>query len=168
MTESTSPTDAGLIQLEGVEAFAKHAVKLVQKSRRELVILSRYLDLPVYGQEGFQSALSKLVREDRNSRVRILVKEPRPLLETGHPLLTLGRRLSSKVELRKLTYEPQDDAIGYLVGDRELLLYDRADGNCQGFVNYRAAPEASALLDEFNYLWEQHGYADPAFRQLVL
>jgi len=166
--ETVSPTDENLILLNGVESFYKHALGCAEKSQRELVVLSQQLDPLLYNHDNFADAVSKMVRSDRHSRVRILVKDPRPVIESGHRLLTLSRRLSSKIEIRKLLIEPKDETVGYLIGDKKYLLYQHTETQYSGFINYNGAPESKKLLEEFDYLWDQHGFVDPEFRQLMI
>jgi hypothetical protein len=167
MKERQSESAEQLFLLDDAEAFALHARQIVERSRRELAVLSQHLDPLVY-ESALADRISALARDDRNARVRILVKEIEPIIERGHPLLTLARRLSSKVEIRKLLIEPENEAEAYLIGDRERVLYKHADREYTGFANYLAGPEAAKLLDNFNYLWERHSELSPALRSLVI
>lgn len=168
MTETVSETDENLILLQGPAAFAKHADLLVEGSRRKVFILSTELDFPLFHREAFTDRVSALARGDRNAQVNILVKEIRPLLEQGHLLLKLARRLPSKIRIRKLVLEPQDATMAYVIGDEDRLLYKHDDRDYDGFVNYRAPLECKERLTEFTYLWEQHGLDDPGLRELKI
>ena len=167
MTERvSSSTDLHL--LDSVEGFRAHALEMATHARHSVDILSTDLDFPLYNNAPFQQALSALARRGRNSQVRILVKATKPLVEKGHGVAQLVKRLPSKLEIRKLHLEPQNNAMAYLVVDRELLLYKNDDEAYQGFANYSARPEARRLLEEFTYLWEQHAREDPQLRLLTL
>src|SRR5690606_5552024 len=122
----------------------------------------------LYDRDDFASAVSRLVRKDRNARLRILVKDLRPLVEHGHRLLELSRRLSSKVEIRKLLIDAPGAERSFMIGDRELLLFQHEEGVYRGFANYRAGPEITPLLDSFNELWERHSEVSPDLRRLHL
>lgn len=167
MKERQSETSDQLFLLEDAEAFALHARQIIEGSRRELTILSEFLDSQIYDQP-LADLISRLARDDRNARVRILLKDVRPVVERGHSLLSLARRLSSKVEIRKLLIEAENDAEAYLIGDRDRVLYQHADREYKGFANYAAAPEAAKLLGGFNHLWERHSEVSPALRSLVI
>jgi hypothetical protein len=167
MKERQSEVSEKLFLLEDAEAFAVHAKQLVEGSRRELAILSELLDPLIYD-HGLTHLISQLARSDRAARVRILLKDIQPLIERGHPLLTLARRLSSKVEIRKLLIEPENEAQAYLTGDRDRLLYLHSDREYQGFANYAAGPEVARLLDSFDHLWERHSEVSPGLRSLII
>lgn len=166
MKERQSETDANLFLLEDAEAFSHHAEQLIEQSDRDLAILSQALDPLIYDQENLADRISQLARSNPRARIRILVKDTRPLVERGHKLLTLARRLSSKVEIRKLLTEPENDSHAYLIGDRNLLLYKHDDRDYQGFANYQAGPEAQKFLEEFNFLWDRHSEVPVDLRTL--
>ncbi|MCW8193954.1 hypothetical protein F6455_04030 [Proteobacteria bacterium 005FR1] len=167
MKERPSEVSDKLFLLKDAEAFALHAKQLVGGSRRELVILSELLDPLIYDQ-ALSELVSQLARGDRKARVRILLKNIQPVIERGHPLLALARRLSSKLEIRRLLIEAENEAQAYLIGDRDHLLYLHSDREYKGFSNYAAGPEVARLLESFNHLWERHSEASPALRALFI
>lgn len=168
MKEVQSEASEHLWLLEDAEAFAKHAKKLAEQSARQICILSASLDPSVFDQEDFVDQVSRLARSDRRAQVRILVKDIRPMLDRGHQLLTLSRRLTSKVHIRKLLTDPQDKPHSYLLSDRGLLLYMHEEGAYKGFADYDAAPRVQQLLEDFSHLWEHHSEASPDLRHMHL
>lgn len=109
MAEQASESDTSLILIDELEDFTKHSVQVVEASRREVLLLSKTLDPAIYNNEPFYQSILDLARSDRNVQVRILVKDIQPVVEQGHRILNLARRLSSKVEIRKLLSRPQKD-----------------------------------------------------------
>lgn len=168
MTEHVSETDPNLILLDEPDDFSRHSLKLLEESRREILLLSKTLDPTLYNNEAFYQHILDLVRKDRFTHVKILVKDIRPVVEQGHRILKLARKLSSKIEIRKLLTRPEKDAIAYLIGDRKRLLYMHEDQIYNGFVNYAAAVECKGLADEFTYLWDKHSEVDPALRSMLI
>ena len=168
MTEHTSEIDPNLILLDEFDDFIKHSLKLVESSRRELLIMTKTFDPDLYSNESFYQHVLDLARTDRYTQIRILVKDIQPVVEQGHRILELSRRLSSKVEIRKLLIKPQKDSIAYVIGDRKHLLYMHDDQDYNGFVYYEAAQECKSLADEFSYLWDKNSELDPALRTMLL
>lgn len=166
MNERQSETDPNLHLLGDAEAFATHALQIAEQTSRELVIVSDFLDPAIFNQANFADLVSRLARRHRHARVRILLKDIRPVVERGHKLLSLARRLSSKIEIRKLLTDAENDGRAYLIGDRDKLLYKHDDGEYKGFANYTGGPEASRLLVDFDNLWERHSELSPALRTL--
>lgn len=157
MSQLSSVSDQ-LILLENCADFQEHALTLVKDARRYVAILSTDLDGPIYDQEDFVSALSQLVRNSRFAQVQILVKNTKPLIERGHKLARLSQRLSSKILLRKLTREPENTDMGFMLRDNDGLLFKNDDQIYRGFANYAAAVEVKRLRETFDYLWQ---YATP-------
>lgn len=168
MVEKTTETDTNLVLIDELDDFSNHATQVVESSRREVLLLSKTLDPAIYNNEPFYQAVLDFARQDRNAQVKILVKDIQPVVEQGHRILNLARRLSSKVEIRKLLIKPEKDSITYLIGDRKCLLYMHEDQVYNGFVNYEAAQESKSLADEFSYLWDKHSVLDPSLRTMLL
>jgi len=168
MAETVSSTDENLILLDGRDSFSKHTRKILSETRRDVVILSDNLDFNIYDQKSIAEAITQIITNDRHASIKILVKDIRPLVERGHHLLNIARRLSSKVKLRKLLLEPENKSHAFLIGDGSRLLYQHEDEQHVGFVNYKARPESKKLLREFIFLWEQHSEEDPSLRNLTI
>lgn len=153
--------------LDGLEDFRHYSLELLQQSQRQIAILSHDLDSPVYGASDYVQALSDFARSSRHCQVQILIKDTRRALESGHLLVRLAQRLSSKLEVRKITQEPNNKEMGFMLGDTTKLLYKNDDSLYRGFYNSAAAREVKQLREEFNYLW-QYAEAEPEFQQLYL
>jgi hypothetical protein len=168
MVERVSETDSNLILLDELQDFQKHALQAVQEGYRRICIVSDILDEPVYNTDAFRDAVRNLAIRDRFCQVRILVKNIKPAVEHGHRLLELARRLSSKVEMRKLTVAPKDKDQGWLIVDNATLLCKYNDTTYNGYVDYDARPKCKVLLDEFKTLWELYGEVDPSLRYQLI
>lgn len=164
MTEQSSVNET-LWLLDGVTDFRNYSEQLITQSRRSIVILTRDLDASIYATSEFVQNLSKFVRASRHAQVQILIKNPKPVIESGHTLLQLAQRLSSKILVRKMTVEPNNKEMGFMLGDTDKLLYKNDDALHRGFFNSAAASEIKSLREEFNYLW-QYGELEPEFQVL--
>jgi hypothetical protein len=154
-----------LFLLEGLADFQKHTQLLLGHTRRQLAILSRTLDAPIYDTEAFVSAISDLARSSRYTQIQILVKDTEPLIDRGHKLARLAQRLSSKITLRKLTLEPENGEMGFMLSDKTGLLYKNDEREYRGFTDTQAAAEVKRLREIFDYLWQ---YAEPEPRLQIL
>jgi hypothetical protein len=162
-----SQTSKDLWLLEGQEDFSQYAVSLSQKAVKTIAILSRDLDAPIYAQADFVAALSQLARSGRNSQIQLLIKDTKSVLALGHPLARLAQRLPSKIMLRKLTQEPDNKDMGFMLCDTNLLLLKNDDASYRGFANFTALREVKQLRKQFDYCW-QYAHEDPDLRQLSL
>jgi hypothetical protein len=164
MAEQSSASET-LWLLDGVTDFRTYSEQLITQSRRSIAILTRDLDALVYATPECVQHLSDFVRSNRNAQVQILIKDTKPAIETGHLLMRLTQRLSSKILVRKMTVEPNNKEMGFMLGDTDKLLYKNDDALHRGFFNSAAASEIKSLREEFNYLW-QYGDLEPEFQVL--
>ncbi len=151
--------------LDGLDDFRNYALQLLQDNRRQLAILTRDLDKDLLGTDEFIHALSAFSRSSRHTQIQILIKDTKPAIETQHGLVRLAQRLSSKIEVRKSTLEPNNKDMAFMLGDTDKLLYKNDDSVYRGFYNSKAASEIKPLREEFNYLW-QYAEPEPEFRLL--
>lgn len=164
MAEQSSVSET-LWLLDGITDFRSYTEQLITQSRRSIAILTRDLDALVYGTPEFVKQLSEFARSSHNTQVQILVKETKPAIETGHLLVRFAQRLSSKILVRKMTVEPNNKEMGFILGDTGKLLYKNDDALHRGFFNSAAASEIKSLREEFNYLW-QYSEQEPEFQLL--
>jgi len=160
-----SSVSPDLFLLDNCEDFHDYALQLLAKTRRHLAILSRELDPAIFNSNEFVDAVSQLARSSRYAQIQILVKDTKPLVESGHKLVRLAQRLSSKIAIRKLTVEADDKDMGFMLCDSNRLLYKNDEAIYQGFANFEASVEVKRFRDTFDYLW-QYGETDPDLQQL--
>jgi len=152
--------------------FAVHdrpalALDLARQARRHLRILSNSLDRETYDNAEFASALSALVRQHRSTDIRLLVVDSRPLVQRGHHLLELQRRLSSRIPLRRVTGEPALIQENYLLADRRGILCYTVKEPEQAWGDYSNGPVAENYTVQFDELWNR-AVEDPDLRVLNL
>jgi hypothetical protein len=162
-----SPTSADLWLLEGITDFREHALKLCQTARRDIIILSQDLDTQLYEDKAFINFVSQLARSSRNAQIKLLIKNTKPAIASGHQLIRLAQRLSSKIFVRKLVIEPDNKDMGFMCCDTNGLLYKNDDGIYKGFANYHALREVKQLREQFNYIW-QYAEQDPELQILTI
>lgn len=150
-----SKTSKDLWLLSSTIDFQEHSAKMLGDCRRKLQILSDTLDENIYGHSSVVDAISQLARSGHQVDIQILVRDFRPAIESGHKLLRLAQRLSSKIQLKKMTQQPQDTDMAFMICDMSGLVFQNDKAVYKGFANYKAAPEIKSLREEFIYLWER-------------
>lgn len=166
MAEQSSVSES-LWLLDGIDDFRHYSLELVKQNRRTLAILTRDLDALVYGTAEFAEAVSVFSRSSRHAQVQILVKDTKPAIDSGHVLIRLAQKLSTKILVRKMTVEPNNKDMAFIVGDTDKLLYKNDEAAYRGFFNNSAARELKPLREEFNYLW-QYAEPEPEFQVLYI
>jgi hypothetical protein len=154
-----------LFMLEGPTDFQQHSLQLTQNARRHIAILSHTLDAHIYDNEAFSLAISALARSSSYAQIQLLVKHTDPLIERAHRLARLSQRLSSKIALRKLTLEPTNSEMEFMLCDATGLVFKNDAQTYRGFADSNAAAETKRLREIFDYLWQ---YAEPEPRLQLL
>lgn len=150
-----------------VESLAATAQDMIGQCSRSLRILSNILEPAVFDTESMAAVVSALARRSRYSEVRMLVMESKPLVERGHRLLTLQRRLSPAVAIRRIDAERTDLKESFLIGDDcGLLVQSLRDGDTR-WGNFNNRPLAQDYIAQFDDIW-QHAIDDPELRRLEI
>jgi hypothetical protein len=153
--ETPSKSCDTLTLIEGLESFQKYFRLIGDTTTKELDLLFDQIDLNLFNDQDAIDHLSRMARLHPKSSLRILLKNTRNIASQHCLLLNLAQRLPSKITIRQLTTEPQDNKINYAIADRKQLLLRHNRDTYQGFFNSEARPEAQNLLEEFNELWER-------------
>lgn len=159
--------DRDLVQLRAPQPFRQLVVAQARLAGRELRILSPRLDPRLFDNEDFLSAARSLIRRGRMSRIQIIVQDPRAIVQRGHGLLDLARRMPSGIEVRRLAEHPLWNADTEVIRDRDSLLALPAGENSLGFYRPNSRARAEGALSRFEDLWHA-GEVDPEFRALAL
>ncbi len=149
------------------QPFDDLAVELVESASRHICILSPNLDHDVFDRRELSEALAALARRGRESLVRILVSDARPIVQRGHRLLQLARRLPSSVKLQRIAEHPDWNGQTFVLRDRDGVLYKPGDADHEGFYEPDSRASAQKHADLFEELW-RHSAEDIEFRSFSL
>lgn len=147
--------------------FAELILVLAGSARRYLDILSPGLDPQVFDRGDLVSAFSALVRQARDARVRVLVRDAGAVTSRGHRLLSLSRRLPSSVHLRHLPEHPDWRGHTSVIRDRDGLLCAPSDDPARGYFRIDDRADATRESAAFDELW-RYAVVHPGFRNLHL
>lgn len=143
------------------------ALDLARQCRRHLRILANELEPALYHHQAFADAVSELARRSRYSEIRLLIVDSRALARRGHLLLDLRRRLSSTIQLRRVSCDPAQIGENYLLADsRGLLCYTVREPGA-AWADYNNGPVVANYIAQFDTLWA-HAIDDPELRVLSL
>lgn len=134
---------------------------------RELRILSPRLDPRLFDHEALNVAIRALIRRGPMSRIKVLVRDVRALVEADHGLLGLARRLPTGIEMRCLREHPEWSNDTLMIRDRDSVLALPAGESDPGFYRPRDRAHAAGAVDRFEDLWRS-GDTDREFHALAL
>lgn len=141
--------------------------ELCNSAHRYLYILSPTLDCRVFDRASLSEAMTALARRSRQTEVRILIADPSPLVQRGHRLLSLSRRLPSKIHMQTLSEHPQWKGETLVIRDRDGVLYKPGDSDKEGFYEPDSRASTQRHLELFQELW-RHSERSAELRSLSL
>ena len=153
--------------IEYPRPFDEYAISLCQSASRAICILSPQLDPAAFDNIELATALGALVRASRQTQVRILIKDSRPLVGRGHRLLKLARRLPSTVHIRKLPEHPNWNNETVVIRDRDGALFTPGGSDHEAFYEPNSSASALGHLELFEELW-RYSIEDTELRSLRL
>ncbi|TXI83964.1 MAG: hypothetical protein E6Q40_10160 [Cupriavidus sp.] len=157
-----------LVELaDGHAGFLLRARQIVASARLDITLFSQGLDRRIYSSEEFIAPLQSFLLSHQRARLRVLVHTPALAMRTGHRLIELGRRLSSRIEFRELLPERKLMRKEFLIADETSLLIRESDDQLEARYYPHAPLLARDQRREFDTWWQE---SPPAaeFRDLKL
>lgn len=147
-----------------VEDPAAIALELASQCQRQLRVLSTSLEPDIFAGDGFVQALSELARKHRDSQIRLLISDDRPLRETRHPLVVLSQRLSA-IEIRLMPgKQPLEKSECYILSDKQGLMVYKARNETQAWASFNLKPVVHEYQERFDRCW-YHSRPSPWLRK---
>ncbi|MGK2915459.1 MAG: GNAT family N-acetyltransferase, partial [Porticoccaceae bacterium] len=154
-------------RLKSALDFQQAALALVARATRKLRILSHHLDPDVYDNAAFSDRVLDFAINHRETEVQILLRNPRALVQTGHRLLQLHRRLPSRIKIRRFNINCQTPHHELMLIDSSGILYNSAADGYSGYEIRSSPADATALARDFDTLWAA-GEADAELREMLI
>ncbi len=173
MTQPSSETGPMLAQTAGPRRLSTRdqiqeaGIRMAWQARRELLLLSRNLEPDLYDQPGFLDAVRRLAVARPRLPIRILLFEPRTPVMGGHRLIELARQLTSRIAIRSVGDDLQDQFEGLLIVDDCGYILRRNAAGAGAIADYNHPAEARRLRTDFDHIWD-HSHADTELRRLHL
>ena len=150
-----------------IEDFSQHSLDLVQQTTKQLHILSLDLAPNTFGTKRMIDSLSALARRNRYTEIRLLVIDTSKMINVSNPLLTLQRRLSSSIALRKIGSSTQEITDNLIIADGSGLIVQSIKEPGKAWGNFNNKPVAKNYLSQFEVLW-RNSKEDPNLRALSI
>ena len=141
------------------------ALSLARHSNRTIRIFSEQLDPRIYDNDDFCQAIYNLVIAHPHTKVLILIKETDGVVKHFHRLVEIFYKLTSHIEIRKLTQEIPTIHQEFMSGDVTSLLYLQDPKRYIGYLCLHTPLETKHLNEEFDALWHR-SQPDPQIRRL--
>ncbi len=126
---------------------------LTSQSLRRIRIWSPQLDHDLYSRLDLVQYCSKLARKNAHTRIEILIHHSDSLVQKGHHLLELSRRLPSRIKIKRADEEERQGRQELLLVDDRGLLTRPTDEHYQGWANFNDIAASRRLHKLFDRAW---------------
>lgn len=149
------------------EQARAHALALLQQAQRSLCIYSHDLEPWLYHHSSVQQACTQFLLASPRNQLRILLRDAGRAARDGHRLLSLSRRLSSNLQIRKLNPDYPSEELGFLLADDCGLLLLPELGQFSGYALYQDPVRARQRRNQFDLAWDT-SISDADLRSFLL
>ena len=166
MIEQDAPDDPrAVLHLQGADACAATAVRLVQSARERVRIVAQHADLRYLAAAEVVDALRTLLLQSRRARLDMLLAPDVARDDLGRPLWNLAQRLTSFVTVHRLGDEDAQLGEAWLTVDERGYLHRPQVDRLEALACLEQPPRARDLNQRFASLWLASG-PDPDLRRL--
>lgn len=156
-----------LIDLSSSEDNRAIALAMVTQGKKTLDIISRDMDPRIYNTIEFSNAVRDLACQAKYCKVRLLIHDSEPATKRGHYLVKLSRRLSSYIEIRKISNDFKNYNEAFMVVDFQGYIHRGLADRYEGSANFNDPGRARELTEYFDEVW-RHSLSEPDLRQLYI
>ena len=156
--KNSTNTPSSVRTLRGESEFRVVSTEAAAAAHRQLRIRSMLLDPTLYDTDAFTAIVSALARRHAQTFVRILISDPSLIVNDGHRLVTLARRLPTKIHIRRpreAVVEGRSEEPAYLIADEAAIVVQPKTGTYVGFVDLAGTALARSHCLEFDTAWER-------------
>ncbi len=150
---------------EGYSDCLEALGRVIASARRRLLILSPYLDHELFDQEHIAGAVSALARSAPRVEIEILIYNSQLIVERGHRLLELARRLDQKISIRLLAETPTVTSSSFVCADLDAYWLLPSFEKHQGIADLNNPVTSKRLSETFAEAWRK-SREDPDLRVL--
>jgi hypothetical protein len=160
--ESATPAGSSVSPRQGPETLSvlttlpevRSAVKEIAGSARRLIsIYTPDLEPDLYDQTPFLEIIKQFVLTRSFSKVRVLLAEPTRVMRDSNRFVSMGRRLSSCIDIRYVAAKAPQRASAYLIADDRAIMYRMRADTWDGIADLNNPPVARLYLQEFDSIW---------------
>jgi hypothetical protein len=127
--------------------------EIASGARRLISIYTPDLEPELYDQTSFLEIIKHFVLTRSFSKVRVLLAEPNRVVRDSNRFVSMGRRLSSCIDIRYVADRAPQRASAYLIADDRAIMYRMRADRWDGVADVNNPPVAKLYLQEFDAIW---------------
>lgn len=141
------------LTLETREENRLTTLNMARQCRRSINIINRDLDPAIYDDAEVVEAVRQMILEYRRSRIRIIVFEPRQIVQRGHQLLRLSQELTSFIEIRRGGRQHEQYSEAMFIADDCGFIHRQINSRYEASACFNSRRRCQALLNDFEVMW---------------
>jgi len=141
------------------------ATRMIEQGQHSLYLFSPNLDPRIFDTQEFIEATKNLALASQRSKVCILIQDPSVIVNHGHRIVELARRISSHIFIHRAAEEDMDRIDCFMIVDEVGIIHRPHADRYEGTVEFNNPGEARLLLKEFRNAWER-SFPEPELRRL--
>lgn len=157
----------GAQPFDGLAQARDSLLHIIRRARRELYLFSPLLDHELLDNETIIEALSAFARGAPRAQLRIIILDSKLVVDRGHRLLDLARRLDQKIEMRRLGENFDQKTSSFACADQDAYWLLPSHDVYAGVGDDQAPVNTARLRESFSTAW-QKSREDPELRILRL
>ena len=142
-------------EVERLTEASAVAHALAAQARRTLLLHTEDLEPAIYDESAFLDAVSQLARTHSQSRIWILIHDARKVVQHGHRLIEIARRLSSVIQLRRPAPQYRNYHESLLLADGCGYLHRPIAARYEGTANFHDPGKVADFEKYFMEVWER-------------
>lgn len=143
------------LQLTTSEEHRQAALAMAKQAQRSVLIFSRNLDPAVFDTAELEEALAQLARRSEHTFIHILIQDSDKAIKSGHRLVNLAQRLSSKIEIRKPIEEYKHINSAFVVVDETAYIKRNVADRYDADASFSDRLTARDLTLFFKEVWQR-------------
>lgn len=144
-----------VVTIETREENRFATIRMMQRCRHSIEIISRQLDSQIYDTQEFIDGIRRIVLDNHFARIRIIVLDPRIIIKQNHRLVNLAMDLSTYIEIRKPGLEHSGFNEALFLADSCGYIHRRKSDRYEGNVNFNDPRTCRYQQDHFNEMWNK-------------
>jgi len=142
----------------GLETSMEHkaaSLSLFDQARKTIDIMSNDLEPKIYNNREMYQRFRRFATLNSHSHIRILIHQARPIIQNGHMLVELIQKLTSSIEVKRLSDQDKNISQGFLIADSTGFLLRPEATRYEGKVDFNNRYIAKELGDIFDTAWQR-------------
>ena len=154
-------------EVESLAESTAVAHALAAQTQRTLLLHTEDLEPAIYDESAFLDAVTRLSHAHSQSRIWILIQDARKVVQHGHRLIEIARRMSSSIQLRRPAEQYRNYHESFLLADGCGYLHRPIAARYEGTANFHDPGKVADFEKYFMEVWER-SEPDEEIRRLYI